>query len=184
MASFMKEDLSDELASLPAKLSAVDLWLSRGQAQIHGGNNLLEGAGEVGHQQPTHSPLLGYNSRLIFFVMQPPALVLQGRTVLQAPLKPVNKGCKGCRMGLVLLFDCTWHAVIKWAIHPALPFSDSLREWLGGKFRVDCSHMEIQAHPLALALIDLEICASEGAFFCLPFPVASFCGGCSGSMRL
>lgn len=37
-------------------------------------------------------------------------------------LKPVNKGCEGCRMEPVLLFDCTWHAVIKWPIHPALPF--------------------------------------------------------------
>lgn len=126
MAPFMKEDLSDELASLPVKLSAAELRPGRGQTQIHGGNNPSERAGEERHKQPTHSPLLGFNSRQIF-VMQPPALILQGRTVLQAPpLKPVNKGCEGCRMGLVLLFDCTWHAVIKWAIHPLLPFSDSL----------------------------------------------------------
>lgn len=127
MASFMKGDLSDELASSPVKLSAVELRPGRGQTQIHGGNNPSERAGEEGDKQPTHSPLLGFNSRQIF-VMQPPALALQGRTVLQAPLKPANKGGEGCRMGLVLLFDCTWHAVIKWAIHPRLPFSDSLKK--------------------------------------------------------
>ena len=27
----------------------------------------------------------------------------------------------------MLLSDCTWHAVIKWTIHPALPFTNSLR---------------------------------------------------------
>lgn len=74
-------------------------------------------------------------------------------------------------MGLVLLFDCTWHAVIKWAIHPALPFSERLRRrgWVRrevcggrgeGSFRVGCSRMESWAHPAALALIDLEICAT------------------------
>lgn len=130
MASFMTEDLSDELASSPVKLSAVELRPGRGQTQNHGGNNPSERAGGEGDKQPTHSPLLGFNSRLIF-VMQPPPLILQGRTVLQAPLKPVNKGCEGSRMGLVLLFGCTWHAVIKWAIHPPLPFTDSLR---GGRF--------------------------------------------------
>lgn len=84
MAPFMKEDLSDELASLPVKLSAAELRPGRGQTQIHGGNNPSERAGEERHKQPTHSPLLGFNSRQIF-VMQPPALILQGRTVLQAP---------------------------------------------------------------------------------------------------
>lgn len=96
-----------------------------------------------------------------FFVMQPPAFVLQGRAVLQAPLKPVNKGCEGCRMGPVLPFDCTWHAVIKWTIHPPLPFSDSLRRAGGGRVWVGCLCMESQARPAALALIDLEICATE-----------------------
>lgn len=104
--------------------------------------------------------------------MQPPALTQQGRTVLQAPLKPVNKGCEGYRMGLVLLFDCTWHAVIKWAIHPQLPFSDSLKKG-GWRFGVGRWRMESRAHPAALALIDLQICATEGAFHSL-FPAASF----------
>lgn len=71
MAPFMIKDLSDELASSPVKLSAVELQLSRGHAQIHGGNHRSEWAGEEGDKQPTHSPLLGFNSRLIF-VMQPP----------------------------------------------------------------------------------------------------------------
>lgn len=86
MASFMKEDLSDELASSPVKLSAAALRPGWGQTQIRDGNNPSERAGEEGDKQPTHSPLLGFNSRQIF-VMQPPALVLQARTVLQAPPK-------------------------------------------------------------------------------------------------
>lgn len=45
MASFMTEDLSDELASSPVKLSAVERP-GRGQTRNHGGN-----------QQPTHSLL-------------------------------------------------------------------------------------------------------------------------------
>lgn len=59
--------------------------------------------------------------------MQPPAPALQGKTVLQAPPlpKPVKKGCRGCRKGPALLSDCTQLAVIKWAIHPALPFRGS-----------------------------------------------------------
>lgn len=78
-------------------------------------------------------------------------------------------------MGLVLLFDCTWHAVIKWAIHPLLPFSDS-EGWWGGGVRVGCLGMKSRAHPAALALIDLEFFfffATEGAFLS-PFPAASF----------
>lgn len=74
-------------------------------------------------------------------------------------------------MGLVLLFDCTWHAVIKWAIHPALPFRERLRRrgWVRrevcggareGLFWVGCSRMESRAYAAALALIDLEICAT------------------------
>lgn len=96
---------------------------------------------------------------------------MQGRTVLQAPLKPVNKGSEGSRMGLVLLSDCTWHAVIKWAIHPVLPFSGSLRVgvWWGGCFGVGCLCMESPARPAALALIDLQIQA-----FLSPFPATSF----------
>lgn len=104
--------------------------------------------------------------------MQPPALALQGRTVLQAPLKPVNKGCEGCRMGLVLLFDCTWHAVIKWAIHPRLPFSDSLKKGGDVSGWAACT-WRARLIQLALALIDLQICATEGAFLSL-FPAASF----------
>lgn len=130
--------LSDEFASLPVKLSAVETKLGRGQTQTHGGNNPSQRVGEAGHPQPTHSPLPGFNLIqgwfffFCFFCHAAPAPALQGKPVLQAPLKPVNKGCRGCRKGLVLLSDCTWTAVIKWAIHPALPFRGSPTGVFGG----------------------------------------------------
>lgn len=130
-----------------SSLSVVETGLGRGQTQTHGGNNPSQRVGAAGHPQPTHSPLLGFNSRLIFFFFfcyAAPAPALQSNPVLQAPLKPVNKGCRGCRKGLVLLSGCTWIAVIKWAIHPALPFRGTGG---GGIFRVGCSSMEIQAQP-------------------------------------
>lgn len=119
MASFMTEDLSDELASSPVKLSAVERRPGRGQTQTMVG--ITRQRGTAAHPQS----VLSFNPGRLLLCAPPPPL--QGRAVLQAPLKAVNKGCEGSRMGLVLLFDCTWHAVIKWAIHPALPFSGSLR---------------------------------------------------------
>ena len=72
MASFMEEGLSDELASSPVKLSAVEPRPSRGLTQNHGGNNRSERAGDQGDKQPTHSPLLSFNSRQIFLLCSPP----------------------------------------------------------------------------------------------------------------
>lgn len=143
--------------------------------------------GEAGQQQPTHSPLLGFNSRLIFFFCYAtPSPALQSKTVLQAPLKPVNKGCRGCRKGPVLLSDCTWIAVIKWAIHPALPFRGSPTGARGGYIS---GRLLLYGDPgsAALVLIDLESCTSKGFFFFFnppALPVASLCGGGSDAMRL
>lgn len=71
MASFMTEDLSDELASSAVKLSAVDLRPGRGHTRKPRWESPVREGGGEGDKQPTHSPLLGFNSRLIF-VMQPP----------------------------------------------------------------------------------------------------------------
>lgn len=131
--------------------------------------------------------------------MQPPpppaAPALQGKTVLQAPLKPGNKGCRGCRKGPVLLSDCTWLAVIKWAIHPTLPFRGSPTGVQGvcvwGRGYIS-ARLLLYGDPgsAALALIDLEICVEAKVLFFVVFfyppslPAASLCGSCSDGMRL
>lgn len=80
-----------------------------------------------------------------------------------------------------MLSGCTWIAVIKWAIHPALPFRGSLTGVWGGYI---LGRLLLYGDPgsAALALIDLEICTSEGVFFFflilhhflqLPFVVAA-----------
>lgn len=66
----------------------------------------------------------------------------------------------------MLLSGCTWIAVIKWAIHPALPFRGSPTGVRGGYIS---GRLLLYGDPgsAALALIDLEICTSEDAFFFL-----------------
>lgn len=78
--------------------------------------------------------------------------VLQRKALLQACLKAVNKGR---RTGLELLFDCTRHAVIKWAIHAEPPLPDSLGEV--GTFLLRRLCTESWAGPAALALAHLRI---------------------------
>lgn len=86
----------------------------------------------------------------------------------------------------MLLSGCTWIVVIKWAIHPALPFRGSPTGVRGGYIS---GRLLLYGDPgsAALALIDLEICTSEDAFFFFyppPLPAASLCGGGSDAMRL
>lgn len=80
MVSFITEGLSDELASWPVKLSAAEPQLSRGHAQIQGGNR-----GRSGRGRPTHRPDCCHPQ---------PA----GMNSFTSPLKVANKGCEGCRM--------------------------------------------------------------------------------------
>lgn len=67
-------------------------------------------------RKPTHSSLLrGALIWLRFLLCRPP----EERTLLQASIKPfLIMGWRGRRMGPPLLFDHSWHAPIKCAIHP------------------------------------------------------------------
>lgn len=126
-------------------VSRIKVAWPRGRAMTGGNGDISDVvaavAASVSWSQPTHSLLLsGVLIWLQFYYAGPP----RRKHFYKPSVKPLLiMGQRGRWMGSPLLFDCSWHALIKCAIHPC---SLSLTHY-GAEFRQGCLCMECQEKP-------------------------------------